>query len=374
MINCQPESSLSNFNKKQIMETNSNLLKLTTRLVLATLIILVLVVGESFLVPLTWSLLIALASIKFIERIEEKTFMPKGLVIFFFLLFIMVFIILVGYFFYVELSLIFNDLPAISQKISVRLHDLSLMLRDTGIHIPEHIDKNFISDWVQHHNNLIMNIISELGMDIWSVVLILVYLFFLLYYRDLVLQFFARKITDKEELASMKLGFQKSVTLIRSYIYGLFLVTLISAVMNYLVFLIFGLQFAIFFAFFLAILNLIPFVGNPIGLVVIILFAIITKDSMLTPLLIFVALFVMNFLQDNVIRPLLIGDKMKINAFTVFISIIIGGMIWGVSGMILFIPIAGTIKILLEGHKVHEPYAIFFSEPQKIPLKQSFGR
>ena len=83
------------------------------------------------------------------------------------------------------------------------------------------------------------------------------------------------------------------------------------------------------------------------------------------PFLIFVALFVMNFIQDNVIRPLLIGDKMKINAFTVFIAIIIGGMIWGVSGMILFIPIVGTIKILLEGHKVHEPYAIFFSEPHK---------
>ena len=347
------------------METNSNLIKITARLVLATLIILVLVVGESFLVPLTWSLLIALASVKFIELAEEKTFMSKGMVIFLFLLFILVFIFLIGYFFYVELSLIFNDLPMISQKISARLHDLSLALKDTGIHIPEHIDKNFISDWVHNHNNLIMSFISEIGMDIWSIILIMFYLFFLLYYRDLVPQFFTRKIKNQAELDSMKKRFQKSMALIRSYIYGLLLLTLVSAVMNYVVFLIFGLQFAIFFAIFLAILNLIPFVGNPIGLAVIILFSIITKDNMLTPLLIFVALFVMNFIQDNVIRPLLIGDKMKINAFTVFIAIIIGGMIWGVSGMILFIPIAGIMKILLEGHKVHEPYAIFFSEPHK---------
>jgi predicted PurR-regulated permease PerM len=168
--------------------------------------------------------------------------------------------------------------------------------------------------------------------------------------------------------------FQKSVALIRNYIYGLLLLTLVSAVMNYFVFLIFGLKFAIFFAIFLAILNLIPFIGNPIGLVVIILFAIITKDNMLIPLLIFVSLFIMNFLQDNVIRPLLIGDKMNINAFTVFIAIIIGGMIWGVSGMILFIPIAGIIKIILEGHNVHAPYAIFFSElPKKPKSKKSKG-
>ena len=347
------------------METNGNLIKITARLVLATLIILVLVIGESFLVPMTWSLLIALASVRFIERVEEKTFMSKGLVIFLFLLLILVFVFLIGYFFYVELSIIFNDLPAISEKISSRLHDLSLALNDTGIHIPDHIDKNFISDWVDHHNNLIMSFISEIGMDIWSIILIMFYLFFLLYYKDLVPQFFVRKIKDKIKLESMKERFQKSMALIRSYIYGLLLLTIVSALMNYLVFLIFGLKFAMFFAIFLAILNLIPFVGNPIGLLVIILFAVITKDNMLTPVFIFVALFVMNFIQDNVIRPLLIGDKMKINAFTVFIAIIIGGMIWGVSGMILFIPIAGIIKILLEGHETHGPYAIFFSEPQK---------
>jgi len=351
------------------METNSNLLKITARLVFAILIILVLVVGKSFLVPLTWSLLIALASIKFIDRIEKKTIMPKGLVIFLFLLFIMLFVVLIGYFFYIELSHIFKDLPAISEKISLRLHDLSLSLKDTGIHIPDHIDKSFISDWVEQHSNLLMGFISELGMDIWSIILIMFYLFFLLYYRDLIPQFFTKKIKDAKKLASMNERLEKSMALIRSYIYGLFLLTLVSAVMNYLVFLLFGLKFAIFFAVFLAILNLIPFVGNPIGLVVIILFAIITKDNMLIPVLIFVALFVMNFLQDNVIRPLLMGDKMKINAFTVFIAIIIGGMIWGVSGMILFIPIAGIIKIVLEGHEIHKPYAIFFSELPKNPKK-----
>lgn len=347
------------------METNNNLLKITSRLVLATLIILILVVGKSFLVPLAWSLLIGLASIKFIEKIENKTRMPKDLIIFIFLFFLLLFLFSIGYFFYIELSHIFNDLPSISQKISYRLHELSLALKDTGIHIPEHIDKNLISDWVHHHNNLMMNFISELGMSIWSVILVLFYLFFILHYQDLVPQFFTKKIKDQAKLKSMEKRFEKSMTLIRGYISGLLLLTLISVAMNYIVFLLFGLKFALFFAVFLAILNLIPYVGNPIGLVVIIFYAIITKDNILIPILIFVALFIMNFLQENVVRPIIIGDKMKINAFAVFISIIIGGMIWGISGMVLFIPIAGIFKILLEGHEIHEPYAIFFSEPQR---------
>ena len=77
---------------------------------------------------------------------------------------------------------------------------------------------------------------------------------------------------------------------------GLLVLTLISAVLNYLVFLIFGLKFAIFFAIFLAILNLIPFIGNLIGLAVIMLFAVVTKDNVWIPVLMFAALFVMNFL------------------------------------------------------------------------------
>ena len=347
------------------MESNSSLLKITVRLILATLIILILVVGKSFLVPLAWSLLIGLASIKFLEKIENKTKLPQNLVIIIFLFFLLLFLFSIGYFFYIELSHIFNDLPSISQKISDRLHELSLTLKDTGIHIPDHINKGFISDWVHQHSNLIMNFVSELGMNVWSIILVLFYLFFLLHYKDLVPQFFTKKIKDQKKLKSMEKRLDKSMTLIRSYIYGLLLLTLISAVMNYIVFLLFGLKFALFFAVFLAILNLIPFVGNPIGLSIILLFSIITKDNILIPVFLFGVMFVMNFVQENVIRPLVIGDKMKINAFTVFISIIIGGMVWGVSGMILFIPMAGVIKILLEGHEIHAPYAIFFSEPQR---------
>ena len=352
------------------MESHGPLLKVTTRLVLATLIIVILVVGQSFLVPLAWSLIIALASVKLVEKMETKAKMPRALAIIVFLLGLLLVLSLIGYFFYLELSYIFADLPAISQKISERLHDISISFREIGISVPEHIDKSFINDWVDKHNDLIMGFISGFGMNIWVIILILFYLFFMLYYRDLVSLFFARKITDKKKLEAMKEKFNKSLILVRDYIYGMLILTLISAVMNYGVMVAFGLQFGLFFAVFLALLNLIPFVGNPIGLVVIMLFAFITNDTWVVPMLLFVGLGVVNFLQDNVIRPWLMGDKLKINAFSVFVAIIIGGMIWGVSGMILFIPIVGTIRILLDGNEKHGHYAIFLSELPKKPKKK----
>jgi predicted PurR-regulated permease PerM len=347
------------------MESQSKLLRTTASLVIATLILAILVIGKAFLVPLAWALLIGLASYRMLKRIEERTILNRSMVNILFLLFILLVIIGIGYFFYVELHNIFNDLPALARQISVRLHEISVKLSEFGIFIPDHVDKAFIHDWVDKHNDLIMDFISGIGLNLWNVILIMFYLFFLLYYRDLVIQFYVNKFKSKERLDKAVTRFNKTLDLVRGYIYGLVILTLVSAVMNYAVFLVFGLKFALFWAVFLALLNLIPFIGNPIGLVVIMSFAIITKENIVVPIMIFVALFVMNFLQDNVIRPWIVGDKIKLNAFAVFIAIVLGGMVWGVSGMILFIPIAGVVKILLEGHKDHGVYAIFFAELPK---------
>lgn len=353
------------------METQSKLLKITARLILATLIIVIMVVGKEFLVPFTWSLLIGLASVKLIEWAEAKTKMPLGLLITFFLLIILLVLFALGYFFYVELHNIFNDLPTILEKLSAKIHSMSHSLENLGVVVPDHIDETLISDWVNKHKDIIQNFVSAFGFNLWNVILIMFYLFFLLYYKDLVPQFFTTHIKNKRKLISTKKDIEKSLSVVRGYIYGLLIVTTISAVMNLIVFIIFGLKFAIFFAVFLAILNLIPFIGNPIGLAVIMLFAIVTKDTFMVPLLIFISLFFMNFLQDNVVRPLLIGDKLQMNAFSVFVAIIIGGMIWGVSGMILFIPLVGIAKIFLEGHETNRSYAIFFSElPKKEKTKK----
>jgi predicted PurR-regulated permease PerM len=352
------------------MDTQQTLLNTTARLVIATLVVIVMVVGKSFLVPLTWALLIGLASYRFLNRLEEKTNLSRTAINSFFLLFLLVVLIGIGYFFYIELSHIFRDLPGLFQAISSRLHEISITMKAYGVYIPDHVDKSFISDWIHSHNDTIMGIVSGIGLNLWNIVLIMFYMFFLLYYRDLVIHFYVNKFKKQERLDLAIDRFNKSLDLIRSYIYGIVLLTLISAAMNYAVFLAFGLKFALFWAVFLALLNLIPFVGNPIGLVVIMLFAIVTKDNMLIPLLIFIALFIMNFIQDNVIRPWIVGDKLKINAFAVFVAIIIGGMIWGVSGMILFIPIVGVAKIILESRKDSGAYAIFFSELPKDKNKK----
>lgn len=347
------------------METSSVLLRNTARLIMASVIIIVMIVGQSFLVPLAWATLIAMASYPMLNKLEEKTGLSRSLINALFLLLLLGCLIAIGFFFYIELSHIFNDLPALAQAMSNRLHSISESAKEYGINMPDHVNKSFISQWVQSHQSMILAVVSGIGLNIWNIILIMFYMFFLLYYRDLIIQFYAASVHDKQRVAMAKDRFFKSLDIVRNYIFGLLVLTIISAGMNYLVLLLFGLKFALFFAVFLAILNLIPFIGNPIGLLVILSFSLLTKEAPSTTLFIFLALFAMNFLQDNLVRPMLMGEKMQLNAFAVFVAIIIGGMIWGVSGMILFIPITGIIKIILESREKESAYAIFFSELPK---------
>ena len=78
-----------------------------------------------------------------------------------------------------------------------------------------------------------------------------------------------------------------------------------------------------------------------------------------------IAMLVINFLQDNVLRPWVMGTKMEVNSFAIFFFVILGGFMWGVSGMILFIPLASVIKILLDQSPKGSHYSTFLTELPK---------
>ena len=116
-------------------------------------------------------------------------------------------------------------------------------------------------------------------------------------------------------------------------------------------------------------LNIIPYVGNPIAMIVTFLYSILTMDTLMMPILIQVGLFITNFIQDNVLKPWLLGDKLHINAFMVFLSVVVGGYIWGFSGMLLFVPAVGIMKIMLEKSENTRPFAVFFSQLSPVEEK-----
>ncbi len=72
-----------------------------------------------------------------------------------------------------------------------------------------------------------------------------------------------------------------------------------------------------------------------------------------------VALFTfVQYLEANVIFPKVVGTQLNVSTFAILVAIIAGGIVWGVSGMVLFIPFAAILKIISDNIEELKPLNI----------------
>jgi predicted PurR-regulated permease PerM len=200
--------------------------------------------------------------------------------------------------------------------------------------------------------------------------LVPIYVFFILLYQDNFKLFFSRVTpSDAEE------NYLKVVTQVRevvqSYIGGMGVVILIIATLNCIGLFALGIQYALFFGIFSAILTVIPYIGIAIGALLPTLFALVTKDSLAYPLGVIILYAVIQFLEGNFITPKIVGDKVNINPLAAIVALIIGGSIWGVIGMILAIPVTGILQILLYRSEKTKSFAILLRAENDVPEKKA---
>lgn len=140
-----------------------------------------------------------------------------------------------------------------------------------------------------------------------------------------------------------------------SYLRGqLFLVFLVS-LMLFIALSILGVKFALILAIFSGFAEIVPLIGPITAGGVAALVVLITggvSNFALGPiesaLIIIVVYFVVRQFQDYFITPHIMGRITKIHPFLIFFAVLAGGHIFGILGFILAVPIAATIKILLE--------------------------
>jgi predicted PurR-regulated permease PerM len=300
-----------------------------------------------------------------LDKIEYRFKLKRIVLALSFVFSVLLIIMLIFYFFYIEIRMIVSEMPEFSEKVGDLLHNLSSFMGNYGISIPDHINRGFIQDYVTGHSDSITNLLAGFGKGVGNIFLVAIYLFFLIYYRDNYLHFMTLRDKTPRKIAQNRKRFNDILDIINNFLYGIVIVTVIMGVMVYIIFLIIGLKFALFFAVLVALLTLIPYLGNPIGMVIVFLFGAISSDGLLVPLLAVGGIIVSNMAQENIFKPIIIGDKIKLNAFMIFFSVIVGGLIWGISGMILFMPLIGIFKLLLERNEKTKPLSVLFTHLPK---------
>jgi predicted PurR-regulated permease PerM len=188
--------------------------------------------------------------------------------------------------------------------------------------------------------NTLMGLLSFL-------VLIPLYVFLLLFYKPLILNFIF-EVFEEDNTDQVAEILQETKGAVQSYIVGLMIETSIVAVLNSTALLILGVKYAILLGVIGAILNLIPYLGGIIAISLPVLMSLITGDSMTTPLLVVGAYVLIQFADNNIIVPRIVSSKVSVNALISIIVVLLGGSLWGVSGMFLSIPFVAVLKIIFD--------------------------
>lgn len=77
----------------------------------------------------------------------------------------------------------------------------------------------------------------------------------------------------------------------------------------------------------------------------------------------------MQFLEGNIITPNIVGGKVSINPLMAMITMILGGMLFGLSGLILALPLTATIKVIFDAVPSMNAFGFLIGEPEKEHLK-----
>ena len=206
-----------------------------------------------------------------------------------------------------------------------------------------------------------MSVFSTTATTIFQIGILPVFVFFLLFYRTKTAFFIFRVAGRKRKKRAVAI-LRDITTVTTKYLGGLLGVVLILAVLNSTGLIIIGVPHAIVLGVAAAILNLIPYFGTLIGALIPIFYVLIAMDDPVSTALKVVILFIIvQFLENNIITPNIVGGNVRLNALTVIIGLLIGNMVWGLPGMLVVIPFIAILKIIMKNIESMQPYAYLLS-------------
>mgnify|MGYP001453161504 CR=1 FL=1 len=199
--------------------------------------------------------------------------------------------------------------------------------------------------------NGFFSIIGNVGMGIASVIFIS---FFLLKDKQVFMYWFYRILpyNHKDKIIN---SLDTIDDLLSRYFIGLLIQLLIIMILYVIVFLIFGVENAFIIALLCAVLNIIPYIGPLIALVLALLLIMLngvataenfTQETLPTTLYVAVGMFIVQFIDNNFSQPIIFSKSTKSHPLEIFIVILSAGMVLGIFGMIVAVPLYTVLKVV----------------------------
>ncbi len=310
-------------------------------------VVFVLIIGKSILIPIAVALLLAFFLRPAARKLESWGW-PRALVhVLLLILLILGILAVVGVLSFALRSFIL-DIPQYATTVTQNIDSIQAWIARVG-----GISSTNQAIWIKENLNLLELGASNAGRVFGRAAntvamgsLVFIYTFFFLYYRVKFKNFLTQAIGNHRRTAVERMT-KKISRVMPSYLTGMSLVLVIMSALNSLGFWLIGVHSPIFFGILAAVLNVIPYIGTAIGFGLVVIFTLLT-GSIPAALLVIALFVVIQFVDNNILTPNIAAGQINVNPLAAIVGIIVGGVIWGVVGMIIAIPILGIIKIICD--------------------------
>jgi predicted PurR-regulated permease PerM len=187
---------------------------------------------------------------------------------------------------------------------------------------------------------------GSLGSIFTSMILVVIYTGFLFVEQKIIPSKLAALHSNPERTAETTRIFSEIATQVQRYVWMKTMVSLLTGLLSYVVLKLVGVDFAAVWALLIFLLNYIPNIGSFLGVIFPALLTLVQFDTLTPFLLITVGLGTVQFIVGNVIEPAFMGKSLNLSSFMIVLSLTFWGMIWGIPGMLLSVPIMVITAII----------------------------
>lgn len=336
-------------------------LNLAASLVTVLALLCISYIGQDILIPLILALLCAILLKPSYNFISAKCKLPHPFACFLSVLFFVSVLTIIVLFISWQIGDMASDWDKIQKNLTINFHKLQ-----------DYLNNNFNLSF-QEQSAMLNQAASNSGKefigstivslsDVLTTALLLpIYTFLLLYYQNHFKAFLFQLTKFKYQQELREILPQIKLT-VQSYISGLMAEVVMVATLTAIGYSIIGIEYAILLGVITGLLNLIPYAGIAIAC----LLSIIASLSGSTDLSIIVSVVVVNIIvqviDNNILVPLIVSAKVKINALFAILGILVGGSIAGVAGMFLAIPMLAIAKVIFDRVEFMKPWGFLIGE------------
>lgn len=324
-------------------------------------------IASGIIVPLIFALIIAVVLYPVVKWFERKK-INRILAIIFTLIIAFMAIAGLGVLMYSQMSRLSMSWPELVEKFTQVYNETMAWASGYFEISPEKIIdyiSNAKENFFKTSGDAIGQTIMSVGSGLVVLFVIPVYVFLILFYKPLLLDFF-HQLFGADHQTTVSEIINQTKTVIQKYLSGLIIEIIIMAVLNTTGLLILGIEYALLLGIIGALLNVIPYIGGIVAVALPMIIALITKDSPMYALYVLAIYYGIQLIDNNYIVPKIVASKVKVNALVSIVVIFAFGALWGIPGMFLSIPITAIFKVICDRIESLKPVGFLLGDTMPV--------